>query len=239
MSRVEHNQSLHPCAGWTLAFIAVVLLHLGNAPFTKVEESFNVQATHDLLYHRTNLSAYDHRDFPGVVSRTFTGAASLQIMMPYEARSCKTDLLRATCTGRSSSAGCCHGANSAPTEGVDFAKSPCPLRHAHGPGEPGVMADSTVLPAHCRLAIDTDQLPQHASWMVGCCRVSLWLVACFRCGKPWLSNSGRWQGPASFSWDRCSSICHTTPPDLSQTRLHRPSAALRTPNGCNIADLSA
>ena len=66
----------------------MILAHLLAAPYTKVEESFNLQATHDILRHgipdprspgagdflRAN---YDHFTFPGVVPRSFVGSLVL------------------------------------------------------------------------------------------------------------------------------------------------------------------
>ncbi|RWR86780.1 GPI mannosyltransferase [Cinnamomum micranthum f. kanehirae] len=60
--------------GWDLLLGSIAALYVFMVPYTKVEESFNVQAMHDILHHRHHLDKYDHFDFPGVVPRTFIGA---------------------------------------------------------------------------------------------------------------------------------------------------------------------
>lgn len=76
-------------AGIEWAFYALIptfiLLHLWVSPYTKVEESFNVQAIHDILIHgipsenadQFFTANYDHISFPGSVPRTFVGALIL------------------------------------------------------------------------------------------------------------------------------------------------------------------
>ncbi|KAL2020718.1 hypothetical protein VTK56DRAFT_8018 [Thermocarpiscus australiensis] len=69
----------------SLLIPGLVLVHLIVAPYTKVEESFNIQAAHDVLVYGTPTSniyerlssTYDHFAFPGAVPRTFIGAVLL------------------------------------------------------------------------------------------------------------------------------------------------------------------
>ncbi|KAK3329735.1 Alg9-like mannosyltransferase family-domain-containing protein [Apodospora peruviana] len=70
---------------FSLLIPGLILLHLIVAPYTKVEESFNIQAAHDVLVYGTPTSdisrklqsSYDHFTFPGAVPRTFIGSVLL------------------------------------------------------------------------------------------------------------------------------------------------------------------
>lgn len=62
-----------------LLIAALIVLHAVVAPYTKVEESFHVQAVHDILAYGLprsqgpELTNYDHFAFPGAVPRTAVG----------------------------------------------------------------------------------------------------------------------------------------------------------------------
>ncbi|KAL4781449.1 Alg9-like mannosyltransferase family-domain-containing protein [Aspergillus varians] len=75
-------------AGYLLLLASIpvlVLLHLSIAPYTKVEESFHIQAIHDIGAFGIPMrnikdvlqAEYDHFAFPGAVPRTFAGAVAL------------------------------------------------------------------------------------------------------------------------------------------------------------------
>lgn len=86
------NRMLTPFVDILIAALipASILFHLICAPYTKVEESFNIQATYDILTYgipdfvspigpgRLRLKDYyDHLTFTGPVPRTFVGALTL------------------------------------------------------------------------------------------------------------------------------------------------------------------
>ena len=74
---------------FSLLIPSIILIYLFLAPYTKVEESFNIQATHDILtygipwrmkWEHTGLwlrEHYDHLTFTGSVPRTFVGPLAL------------------------------------------------------------------------------------------------------------------------------------------------------------------
>lgn len=79
------TKTLIDCQGMLSWPLVVILIFHFNAPYTKVEESFNIQAIHDILTNGVPLgnvaevfnARFDHFSFPGSVPRTFVGAVIL------------------------------------------------------------------------------------------------------------------------------------------------------------------
>ncbi|KZT23137.1 glycosyltransferase family 22 protein [Neolentinus lepideus HHB14362 ss-1] len=63
-----------------ILILGTACLHVLLTPYTKVEESFNLHATHDIIMYgigSERLSHYDHFVFPGAVPRSFIGSLIL------------------------------------------------------------------------------------------------------------------------------------------------------------------
>ncbi|KIM64276.1 glycosyltransferase family 22 protein [Scleroderma citrinum Foug A] len=68
-----------------LLILAISWAYVFLAPYSKVEESFNLHATHDVLMYSVRpelLTKYDHKAFPGAVPRTFIASILLGWLTP-------------------------------------------------------------------------------------------------------------------------------------------------------------
>lgn len=82
MSPSSSSTSSPALAVRELLLVALVATaHVALCPYAKVEESFNLQASHDLLQlGLQRVDEFDHVAFPGVVPRTFIGALAVSAL---------------------------------------------------------------------------------------------------------------------------------------------------------------
>lgn len=70
-----------------LVILSTLCLHQIMAPFTKVEESFGMQAVHDLIFldwsQNSITEQWDHKEFPGVVPRSFVGPLIISVPIKF------------------------------------------------------------------------------------------------------------------------------------------------------------
>eukprot|EP01084_Bolivina_argentea_P209701 357141_1 len=78
---VDDLQRFHFGVDFLLFMVGTLYVIL--VPYTKSEESFNMQASHDMLFHGyTNIEAYDHRQSPSTTAPgTFIGSLVLSLMV--------------------------------------------------------------------------------------------------------------------------------------------------------------
>ena len=103
---------VHYSAAWPLGLLLVIFCHCQLVPYTKVEESFNLQAMHDMLVYKWDITSYDHMEFPGVVPRSCIGDTnSGRVQILYTA-ACTTPKNAACLTSRLClSHRCCSGSS--------------------------------------------------------------------------------------------------------------------------------
>ena len=74
MNNTSHHALYFLPEGSDIALLLTIVFYAICCPYSKVEESFNLQAIHDLTeFGVLNLQNFDHLQFPGVVPRTFIG----------------------------------------------------------------------------------------------------------------------------------------------------------------------
>jgi alpha-1,6-mannosyltransferase len=59
--------------------LAIIIGHVAVTPYTKVEETFQVNNIYDHIYLLDDIQNYDFQEFPGVVDRTFLSSLLVSV----------------------------------------------------------------------------------------------------------------------------------------------------------------